>query len=106
LVKRTEKRVFMNVVISDVSSNVMAKLCNDRSRKVTYTFVDAYHNICIDKKREFCGKTRFYEASVESIDLDNKQVVITHAIGRKTVQPIYMGSTCIKIRLLGYCVRK
>jgi len=42
----------MNVVISEVSSNVMAKLCNenDRSRKVTYTFVDAYHNICIDKK--------------------------------------------------------
>jgi len=30
----------------------MAKLCNqnDRIRKVIYTFVDAYHNICIDKK--------------------------------------------------------
>jgi NADH dehydrogenase len=34
--------------------------------------------------REFCGKTRFCEASVESIDLDNKQVVITHAIGRQS----------------------
>ena len=34
--------------------------------------------------REFCSKTRFYEASVESIDLDNKQVVITHAIGRQS----------------------
>jgi UTP:GlnB (protein PII) uridylyltransferase len=42
----------MNVVISEVSSNIMAKVCtdNDRSRKVTYTFVDAYHSICIDKK--------------------------------------------------------
>ena len=34
--------------------------------------------------REFCGKARFYEASVESIDLDNKQIVITHAIGRQS----------------------
>ena len=34
--------------------------------------------------REFCKKARFYEASVESIDLDDKQVVITHAIGRQS----------------------
>jgi NADH:quinone reductase (non-electrogenic) len=34
--------------------------------------------------RDFCGKARFYEASVESIDLDNKQVVITNAIGRQS----------------------
>jgi hypothetical protein len=42
----------MNIVISEVSSNIMAKICghNNRNRKVTYTFVDAYHNICIDKK--------------------------------------------------------
>jgi hypothetical protein len=42
----------MNIVISEVSSNIMAKICshNNRNRKVTYTFVDAYHNICISKK--------------------------------------------------------
>jgi NADH:ubiquinone reductase (H+-translocating) len=34
--------------------------------------------------REFCKKARFYEASVESIDLDNKKVVMAHAIGRQS----------------------
>lgn len=42
----------MNVVIAEVPSNIMAKICghNDKSRKVTYAFVDAYHGICLDKK--------------------------------------------------------
>jgi len=42
----------MNIVISEVSSYIMAKICshNNKNRKVTYTFVDAYHNICIGKK--------------------------------------------------------
>jgi len=34
--------------------------------------------------REFCKKARFYEATVESIDLHNKQVAITHTIGRQS----------------------
>jgi NADH dehydrogenase len=33
--------------------------------------------------RLFINKARFYEANVESIDLDNKKVVITHSIGRQ-----------------------
>ena len=34
--------------------------------------------------RSFCKKAKLYEASVESIDLDNKLVIITHAIGRQS----------------------
>ena len=34
--------------------------------------------------REFCKLAKFYEASVKSIDFDNKQVVIMHAIGRQS----------------------
>ena len=37
--------------------------------------------------RSFINKTRFYEANVESIDLNNKRIVITHPIGRQ-FQPI------------------
>lgn len=33
--------------------------------------------------RSFIKKARFYEANVESIDLDNKKVVIIHSIGRQ-----------------------
>ncbi|HEX9317422.1 MAG TPA: FAD-dependent oxidoreductase, partial [Nitrososphaeraceae archaeon] len=33
--------------------------------------------------RAFCKRARFYEAKVESIDLNKKQVLITHTIGRE-----------------------
>jgi NADH dehydrogenase len=34
--------------------------------------------------RSFCNRARFYEAGVESIDLKNTEVVITHFIGSQT----------------------
>jgi NADH dehydrogenase len=34
--------------------------------------------------RSFCKKAKFYEAKVESIDLDNKQLTFTHVIGRQS----------------------
>ena len=34
--------------------------------------------------RSFCKKAKFYEANVESIDLDSKQVTLTHSIGRQS----------------------
>jgi NADH dehydrogenase len=34
--------------------------------------------------RAFCNRAKFYEASIESVDLNNKQVVISHAIGKQT----------------------
>lgn len=34
--------------------------------------------------RSFCRKAKFYEANIESIDLDNKCVIITHTIGRQS----------------------
>ena len=34
--------------------------------------------------RSFCNKATFYEAEVKSIDLDNKEITITHTIGRAT----------------------
>ena len=34
--------------------------------------------------RAFCNRAKFYEANIESVDLKNKQIVITHAIGKQT----------------------
>ena len=34
--------------------------------------------------RAFCNRAKFFEAKIESVDLTNKQVVITHAIGKQT----------------------
>src|SRR6476659_9346672 len=36
--------------------------------------------------RSFCRKAKFFEANVQSIDLNNKQVIMTHAIGRSQQQ--------------------
>ncbi len=36
--------------------------------------------------RSFCRKAKFYEANVQSIDLDNKKVVLNHIIGRNSNQ--------------------
>ena len=45
--------------------------------------------------RVFCNKAKFYEADVESIDMDNKQVVISHRIGKQT-NPIEWRSHVLK----------
>ena len=34
--------------------------------------------------RSFCNKANFYEANVESIDFENKQVIIRHVIGKQS----------------------
>ncbi len=39
--------------------------------------------------RAFCKRARFYEANVESIDLENKQVLITKAIGNP-MDPVHL----------------
>ena len=64
----------MNIGISEISSNIMAKICshNNRNRKVTYTFVDAYHNICIGKKDILISQLeackRLFEYSRDEVD--------------------------------------
>lgn len=45
--------------------------------------------------RAFCNRAKFYETEVESIDLGNKQVVITHRIGKPT-NPIQWRSHILK----------
>ena len=43
----------------------------------------------------FCNRAKFYEANIDSIDLDNKQVVISHQIGKQT-NPIEWRSHILK----------
>ena len=50
--------------------------------------------------RSFCRKAKFFEANVQSIDLNNKQVIMTHTIGRSQQQilKIHHTSTCMSTR--------
>jgi hypothetical protein len=41
----------MNIADPEAPSEIIAKTCGCRNlRKVTYSFVDTYHNLCKDKK--------------------------------------------------------
>ena len=42
----------MNVTTSEEPYEIIAKTCGckERNRKVTYSFIDAYHGLCKDKK--------------------------------------------------------
>ena len=51
--KRKQKwRIEMNVTTSEEPYEIIAKTCGckERNRKVTYSFIDAYHGLCKDKK--------------------------------------------------------
>ena len=43
----------MNISETETPTRVVAKTCGSRgnnNRKVTYTFVESYHGLCLDKK--------------------------------------------------------
>jgi hypothetical protein len=42
----------MNISSSEAPNEIIAKTCGckEKTRKVTYSFVDTYHNLCKDKK--------------------------------------------------------
>jgi hypothetical protein len=59
LFRRRRRRIkTMNITEGETPFNIVAKTCgcndndndNDKTKKVTYTFIDAYHGLCIDKK--------------------------------------------------------
>jgi NADH:ubiquinone reductase (H+-translocating) len=45
--------------------------------------------------RTFCNRAKFYEANIESVDLENNQVLVTHAVGKET-DPIAWRSHVLK----------
>jgi NADH dehydrogenase len=49
--------------------------------KVASGMIETRH--IVTPVRSFCRKAKFYEANLESIDLDNKRVMIIHTIGRQ-----------------------
>jgi hypothetical protein len=49
--------------------------------------------------RAFCNRARFYEADIDAIDLQNKDIVISHALGRQS-NPIGRRSHILKFDYL------
>jgi NADH dehydrogenase len=46
--------------------------------------------------RSFCNRARFYEANIESIDLEDKHVVISHKVGKDTEPPFDLRTHILK----------
>ena len=42
----------MNIAESEIACQMIAKTCGckDKNRKVTYSIIDSYHNLCSDKR--------------------------------------------------------
>ncbi len=73
----------MNIAETEVSSEIVAKTCNckDNDRKVIYSFLDSYHNLCSDKKEILYNELIACEKLLKySSDLLDK-----HAIQREIV---------------------
>ena len=78
----------MNITNSEAPCEMIAETCGckEKHRKVTYTFVDTYHNLCKDKKDiiiseiQACKKLRNYskdELELKAIETELVELRIT-----------------------------
>jgi hypothetical protein len=76
----------MNIVDSEVPFKVRAKTCshcNDRNKenntntkKVTYSFIDGYHSLCLDKKDIISAETEACERLLKyTVDETDRKAV-------------------------------
>jgi hypothetical protein len=73
----------MNITETEIPFNVVAKICSckhdqkDKNRKkVIYSFVDGYHNLCIDKKDVLLNEIKACEQLLKHvIDKTDKQTI-------------------------------
>src|SRR5919197_494251 len=80
VLKRLQK-VFQNDVSIDITlvSKDNFFLFTPMLPEVSSGMIETRH--IVTPIRVFCNRAKFYEAKVQSIDLENKQVVITHIVG-------------------------
>ena len=57
----------MNISEAESPYGIMAKTCGceDKKRKVTYSFIDSYHSLCHDKKDIILGQIEACERLVK-----------------------------------------
>lgn len=70
----------MNISESEVSATLIAKTCGCKKqqdgKKVTYAFIESYHNVCIDKKDILSSELSACEKLMRyATDQTEKQVI-------------------------------
>ena len=79
----------MNITESEQQSNIIAKTCgckDNGTKKITYSFIDSYHNLCIDKRDIISSELEACESLLNRItDESDRQAIESEIIELKTV---------------------
>jgi hypothetical protein len=86
----------MNITETEIPFNVVAKICScnddqnsDNKKKVIYSFVDGYHNLCIDKKDVLLDEMKAYEQLLKHVvDKADKRTIEREVAELKTTLDI------------------
>jgi hypothetical protein len=78
----------MNISSLETSLQVEAKTCGckEKGRTVTYSFIDSYHSLCIDKREIIWNQIRACEKLLKYVNDDDDRSSIEREIGElKTI---------------------
>jgi hypothetical protein len=72
----------MNIARTEADYDIVAKTCGceDKKRKVTYTFVDSYHSLCRDKKDKILSEIQACERLLKYTRDENDKIVLEKEI--------------------------
>ena len=73
----------MNISAAESPYGIMAKTCGceDKKRKVTYSFIDSYHSLCHDKKDIILGQIEACERLLKYTEEYGRDEIDRQAIG-------------------------
>jgi hypothetical protein len=72
----------MNIAQTEADAEIIAKTCGckDAGRKVTYSFVDSYHGLCMDKKDIILSEIQACERLLKYTRDENEMATIEKEI--------------------------
>jgi hypothetical protein len=73
----------LNISENEVSCQMIAKTCGctDKRRKVTYSLVDSYHSLCVDKKDIILSEIMACERLLKYTGDGSDMIVLEKEIG-------------------------
>ena len=72
----------MNIAHAEEDYDIEAKTCgcNDKTRKITYSFVDSYHSLCRDKKDILISEIQACERLLKYTSEENDKIILENEI--------------------------
>ena len=72
----------MNIAHAEEDYDIVAKTCGckDKTRKVTYSFVDSFHSLCRDKKDILISEIQACETLLKYTREENDKIILENEI--------------------------